>query len=36
MAIDPSGNSPEEFRRIIKADLEKWVAVAKAANIKAD
>jgi tripartite-type tricarboxylate transporter receptor subunit TctC len=36
MAIDPSGNTPEEFRRIIKADLEKWVAVAKAANIKAD
>ena len=36
MAIDPSGNTPEEFRRIIMADLEKWAAVAKAANIRAD
>ncbi|MGH8642673.1 MAG: Bug family tripartite tricarboxylate transporter substrate binding protein [Burkholderiales bacterium] len=36
MAIDPSGNTPEEFRRIITADLERWAAVAKAANIKAD
>jgi tripartite-type tricarboxylate transporter receptor subunit TctC len=36
MAIDPAGNTPEEFRRIITADLEKWAAVAKAANIKAD
>jgi tripartite-type tricarboxylate transporter receptor subunit TctC len=36
MAIDPSGNTPEEFRRVIAADIEKWAAVAKAANIKAD
>lgn len=36
MAIDPSGNTPEEFRRVITADLEKWAAVARAANIKAD
>lgn len=36
MAIDPAGNTPEEFRRIIAADMEKWAAVAKAANIKAD
>lgn len=36
MAIDPSGNTPEEYRRVIAADLAKWTAVAKAANIKAD
>jgi tripartite-type tricarboxylate transporter receptor subunit TctC len=36
MAIDPAGNTPEEFRRIITVDLEKWAGVAKAANIKAD
>jgi len=36
MAIDPSGNTPEEYRRVIAADIEKWTAVAKAANIKAD
>src|SRR2546426_168616 len=35
MAIDPSGNTPEEFRRIIARDIKKWTAVAKAANIKA-
>ena len=36
MAIDPSANTPEEFRRIIAADIIRWTAVAKAANIKAD
>ncbi len=36
MAIVPSGNTPEEFRRIIATDIAKWTAVAKAANIKAD
>jgi tripartite-type tricarboxylate transporter receptor subunit TctC len=36
MAIVPSGNTPEEFRKIIAADIAKWTAVAKAANIKAD
>ncbi len=36
MAIDPSGNTPEEYRRIIAADIAKWTAVARAANIKAD
>jgi len=36
MAIDPSGNTPEEYRRIIAADIAKWTAVAKAANIRAD
>jgi tripartite-type tricarboxylate transporter receptor subunit TctC len=36
MAIDPVGNTSEEFARIIVADIAKWTAVAKAANIKAD
>jgi tripartite-type tricarboxylate transporter receptor subunit TctC len=36
MAIDHSGNTPEEFRKIIARDMATWVAVAKAANIRAD
>ena len=36
MAIDPSGNTPEEFGSIIASDIVRWTAVAKAANIKAD
>jgi tripartite-type tricarboxylate transporter receptor subunit TctC len=36
MSIVPSGNTPEEFRRIIARDIDKWTAVAKAASIKAD
>ena len=36
MAIDPAGNTSEEFARIIAADIDKWTAVAKAANIRAD
>jgi tripartite-type tricarboxylate transporter receptor subunit TctC len=35
MGIDPVANTPEEFRRIMAADIAKWTAVAKAANIKA-
>jgi tripartite-type tricarboxylate transporter receptor subunit TctC len=36
MSIVPSGNTSDEFRAIIARDIEKWTAVAKAANIKAD
>jgi tripartite-type tricarboxylate transporter receptor subunit TctC len=36
MAIVPSGNTSDEFRTIIARDIDKWTAVAKAANIKAD
>jgi tripartite-type tricarboxylate transporter receptor subunit TctC len=36
MGVDPVGNSSEEFGRIIAADILKWTAVAKAANIRAD
>jgi tripartite-type tricarboxylate transporter receptor subunit TctC len=32
--IDSVGNSSEEFSKIIAADLERWVAVARAGNIK--
>ena len=32
--INSVGNSSEEFSRIIAADLERWKAVARAANIK--
>ena len=36
LGIDPVGSTPEEFGRVIAADIAKWTAVAKAANIKAD
>ena len=36
MGIDPVANTPEEFRRIMEADITKWTAVAKAADIRAD
>jgi len=36
MSIVPSGNTSEEFRAIIAREIDKWTAVAKAANIKAD
>ena len=36
LGIDPVASTPEEFSRVIAADIAKWTAVAKAANIKAD
>jgi tripartite-type tricarboxylate transporter receptor subunit TctC len=36
LQVDPSGNTSEEFKRIVAADLSRWAAVAKAANIKLD
>jgi tripartite-type tricarboxylate transporter receptor subunit TctC len=36
MGIEPSGNTPEDYRRIIASDITKWTGVAKKANIKAD
>ncbi len=36
LGVDPVGNTSEEFGRIIAADIARWTAVAKAANIKAD
>jgi tripartite-type tricarboxylate transporter receptor subunit TctC len=34
MAVNPGGGSGEEFRKMIDADIEKFAAVAKAANLK--
>jgi tripartite-type tricarboxylate transporter receptor subunit TctC len=36
MALDPVGGSAEDLRRRVRADIEKWTAVARAANIKND
>jgi tripartite-type tricarboxylate transporter receptor subunit TctC len=36
LGVDPVANSPQQFRRIMAADIAKWTAVAKAANIKAE
>jgi tripartite-type tricarboxylate transporter receptor subunit TctC len=36
MGLDPVGGTPEELARALARDLEKYVAVAKAANIKND
>jgi tripartite-type tricarboxylate transporter receptor subunit TctC len=36
MAVTPGGNSSEEFRAMIDADIKKFVEVAKAANLKFD
>ena len=34
LGIDTVGNSSEEFAKILAADIARWGAVAKAANIK--
>ena len=36
LGVDPVGGTPEELTRVLVRDLEKWTAVAKAANIKSD
>jgi tripartite-type tricarboxylate transporter receptor subunit TctC len=36
LGIDPVGNTPEQLGAILRADLEKWTAVAKSAGVKAD
>jgi tripartite-type tricarboxylate transporter receptor subunit TctC len=33
MAVNPGGGSSEEFRKMIDADIQKFVAVVKAANL---
>ena len=35
LGIDPVGNTPEQLGAILRADLEKWTAVAKSAGVKA-
>jgi len=34
MAVNPGGGSSEQFRAMIDADIEKYVGVVKAANLK--
>ncbi|HZC76485.1 MAG TPA: tripartite tricarboxylate transporter substrate binding protein, partial [Ktedonobacterales bacterium] len=34
--VAPAGGTPEQFRAVIKADIERWRAVVKQANIKLD
>ena len=34
--VAPAGGTPEQFRAVIKADIERWSRVVKQANIKAD
>ncbi len=36
LGIDPVGNTPEELAAVVKADIEKWTAVARSANVRAD
>ena len=36
MGVEPIGNTPQEFARIIKADIAKWAKVVKDAGVKAD
>ena len=36
MGLDAVGGSSEELARRVRADIEKWTAVAKAASIKND
>jgi tripartite-type tricarboxylate transporter receptor subunit TctC len=36
LGIDPIGNTPAELGAILRADLEKWTAVAKNAGVKAE
>jgi tripartite-type tricarboxylate transporter receptor subunit TctC len=36
LGVDARSTTPEEYARIIAADIARWTAVARAANIKAD
>ena len=36
MALEPVGGSSEDLGKRVARDIEKWTAVAKAANIKND
>jgi len=36
LGVDPSGMQPAEFARFVANEIERWTAVARAANIKAD
>jgi tripartite-type tricarboxylate transporter receptor subunit TctC len=36
LATDPVGNSPEEFAAFVRAELDKYARIIKAAGIKLD
>ena len=36
IGVDPVGNTPEQLGAILKADIDKWTAVAKSAGVKAE
>ena len=36
LGVEPDGRSPAEFAKFLAADIARWTAVAKAANITAD
>jgi tripartite-type tricarboxylate transporter receptor subunit TctC len=36
LSTDPVGNSPEEFDAFVKAELDKYARIIKAAGIKLD
>jgi len=36
LGVEPVGGTPEELGRRVASDIERWTAVAKAANIKSD
>jgi tripartite-type tricarboxylate transporter receptor subunit TctC len=36
LQVEPSGNTAEQFKAVIAAELPRWATIAKAANIKLD
>ena len=36
LGVEPDGRAPAEFAKFHQADIARWTAIAKAANIKAD
>jgi tripartite-type tricarboxylate transporter receptor subunit TctC len=34
--VAPAGGAPEQFRAVIKADIERWRSVVNQAHVKAD
>src|SRR5690349_909711 len=36
IGVDPVGNTPEQLGSIVRADIDKWTAVAKRAGVKAE
>jgi tripartite-type tricarboxylate transporter receptor subunit TctC len=36
LGIEPVGSTPAQLAAVLRADVEKWTAVAKSANVRAD